>query len=70
VVNVSGEVLTEEGQWLANYLHSAFDQGTADLLQKFLLERVMAEVEHIAPTLCHLLHQVVINSKQNLNDDA
>jgi hypothetical protein len=69
-VNVLGKVLAEEGQRLANYLCPASDQGTADLLQKFLLERVMAEAEHIPPTLCHLLRQVVINSKQNPNDNV
>jgi hypothetical protein len=61
-VNISGEILAEEGQQLANYLHPASDQSTTNVLQKFSLERVMAEADHIAPTLCHLLHQVVVRA--------
>ena len=57
-VGVSGEILAEEGQWLAKYLQPRDNQTTSDLLQQFSLERIMSEAEDIAPTLCRLLCQI------------
>jgi len=69
-VNVSGQILAEEGQRLANYLRPAADRGMSDVLQKFSLEKIMANAEHIAPTLCNLLRQIVTNSKLNARDNV
>jgi hypothetical protein len=69
-VNVSGEILAEEGQRLANYLRPTADRGMSDVLQKFSLEKIMAEAEHIAPTLCNLLRQIATNSKPNARDNV
>jgi hypothetical protein len=57
-LNVSGEILAEEGQQLADYLKPGETQTTSDLLQQFSLERIMSEAEKIAPTLCRLLREV------------
>jgi hypothetical protein len=67
-VDISGEILTEEGQWLANYLRPAADRNTSDVLQAFSLEKIMSEAEHIAPTLCRLLRQIATSSKPNAGD--
>ena len=69
-VNVSGEILAEEGQRLANYLRPAADRGMSDILQKFSLEKIMANTEHITPTLCNLLRQIATNSKPNARDNV
>jgi len=69
-VNVSGQILAEEGQRLANYLRPAADRGMSDVLQKFSLEKIMADAEHIAPTLCNLLRQIATNSKPNARDNV
>jgi len=69
-VNVSGEILAEEGQRLANYLRPAADRGMSDILQKFSLEKIMADAERIAPMLCNLLCQIATNSKPNVRDNV
>jgi len=51
-VNLLGEILTKEGQSLANYLRPAADWA---MLQEFSLEKIMADGECITPTLCNLL---------------
>jgi hypothetical protein len=53
----------EEGQRLAKFLQPQDGQATSDLLQQFLLERIMSEAEDIAPTLCQLLRQIVTKEK-------
>jgi hypothetical protein len=60
-----GEILTEEGQQLANYLRPAADRAMSDMFQKFSLEKIMADVEYITPTLCNLLRQIATNYKPN-----
>ena len=67
-INMSGEILAQEGQWLANYLRPGADRKTSDVLQEFSLEKIMAEAEHIAPTLCQLLRQIATNSKPNARE--
>ena len=69
-VNILGQILAKEGQQLANYLWPAADQGMSDILQKFSLENIMADVEHIVLTLCNLLCQIVTNSKLNARDNV
>jgi len=66
-VNVLGEILTKEGQSLANYLWPAADWA---MLQEFSLEKIMANTEHITPTLCNLLRQIATNSKPNARDNV
>jgi hypothetical protein len=61
-VDVSGEILAEEGRQLAKYLQPGENQTTSELLVQFSLERIMSESERIAPTLCQLLR--VIATKQ------
>ena len=58
-VSISGKLLAEEGRQLAKYLRPGENQTTSELLQQFSLERIMSEAEHIAPTLCQLLCQIV-----------
>jgi hypothetical protein len=65
-----GEILTEEGQQLANYLQPAVDWAMSDMFQKFSLEKIMADAEHIAPTLCNLLRQIATNSTPNARDNV
>jgi hypothetical protein len=67
-INISGEILAQEGQRLANYLRLGADRKTSDVLQEFSLEKIMAESEHITPTLCQLLHQIATNSKPNARE--
>jgi hypothetical protein len=57
-VRILGEFLAEEGQRLVKYLQPGENQTTSKLLEQFSLERIMSEAEHIAPTLCQLLHQI------------
>jgi hypothetical protein len=38
------------------------------MLQEFPLEKIMAEVEHISPTLCQLLCQIATDSKLNARE--
>jgi hypothetical protein len=61
-VDVSGEILAEEGRQLAKYLQPGENQTMSELLVQFSLERIMSESEQIAPTLCQLLR--VITTKQ------
>jgi hypothetical protein len=60
-VGISGEILLEEGQRLTKFLQPS--KATSDLLQQFLLERIMSEAEDIASTLCQLLHQIATKEK-------
>jgi hypothetical protein len=55
VVAVLGEILTEEGHWLAKYLQPDKSQTTSELLVQFLLEQIMFEADRISPRLCQLL---------------
>jgi hypothetical protein len=57
-VDVSGEILAQEGQKLANYLRPEKDAKISNILQSFSLERIMSDIETIAPTLCMILRQV------------
>lgn len=54
-VDISGEILAKEGQQFAESLCPTDGQATSNLLQCFLLERIMSEAADIAPTLCQLL---------------
>jgi hypothetical protein len=67
-VGISGEVLAQEGQQLADYLRPGENQSTSQLLLQFSLERIMFEAEHIAPNLCHMLRQVTTNTKPSANE--
>ena len=62
-VDVSGEILAEEGHRLAKYLQPGENQTTSELLVQFSLERIMSESERIAPTLCQLLHGIVMKQQ-------
>ena len=65
-VDVSGEILAEEGHWLTKYLQPGKNQTTSELLVQFSLERIMSESECIAPTLCQLLRGIA--TKQQLEE--
>jgi hypothetical protein len=65
-----GEILTEEGQQLANYLWPAADRAMSGMFQKFSLEKIMAGAERITPTLCNLLRQIATNYKPNARDNV
>jgi hypothetical protein len=58
-IDVSGEVLAEEGQHLVDYLKLDETQTVSSVLEQFSLERIMSEAEKIAPTLCQLLCEVL-----------
>ena len=66
-VGVTGEVLAEEGQRLADYLRPDDNQSTSELLQKFSLDRIMSESKQIAPNLCEMLRRVTTNTKPSAN---
>ena len=57
-VDVSGEILAEEGHQLVKYLQPGKNQTTSELLVQFSLEQIMSKLECIAPTLCQLLHEI------------
>jgi hypothetical protein len=57
-LKVSGEILAQEGQKLANYLCPAIDAQVSEILQSFLLERIMSDANTLAPMLCELLCHV------------
>jgi hypothetical protein len=57
-LKVSGEILAQEGQKLANYLRPAIDAQVSEILQSFSLERIMSDADTLAPTLCELLRHV------------
>ena len=65
-MDVSGEILAEEGHRHAKYLQPGENQTTSELLVQFSLERIMSESERIAPTLCQLLRGIV--TKQQLEE--
>ena len=44
-VNVSGEILAQEGKKLANYLHPSKGTPVSDVLENFSLERILSEAE-------------------------
>jgi hypothetical protein len=62
---VSGEILTQEGQKLADYLRPPRGAKVSEVLLNFSLERVMSEAEKIAPTLCRILRLVSANQNPN-----
>ena len=65
-VGVTGEVLAEEGQRLADYLRPDDNQSTSKL-QKFSLDRIMSESKQIAPNLYKMLRRVTTNTKPSVN---
>lgn len=67
-INISGEILAEEGQQLAKYLRPSDGQTASNLLERFSLERIMSEAKIIAPTLCQLLRQVATNEKPSIQE--
>ncbi|KAJ6582743.1 hypothetical protein B0H10DRAFT_2235208 [Mycena sp. CBHHK59/15] len=58
VTRVAGEILKEEGAKLAQYLRPSQGQGISTTLANFSLERILANAEAIAPTLCFLLRSM------------
>jgi hypothetical protein len=57
-LKVSGEILAQEGQKLANYLRPTIDAQVSEIIQSFSLERIMSDADTIAPTLCELLRHI------------
>lgn len=57
-IDLTGEILAEEGQKLAQYLRPEDGQKTSSTLEEFSLERIMADAETLAPNLCSLLRAV------------
>ncbi|KAJ7280448.1 hypothetical protein C8J57DRAFT_1058002, partial [Mycena rebaudengoi] len=55
ISKVAGEILKEEGTRLAQFLRPPQDQGVGTTLESFSLERILADTEYLAPTLCILL---------------
>jgi hypothetical protein len=51
---VAGEILAEEGAKLAQHLRPPQGQSVSKTLDNFFLERVLADAEFYAPTLCYL----------------
>ena len=68
-VNVSGEILAQEGKRLANYLRPSKGTLVSDVLENFSLERILSEAERIAPTLCQILRLVSTSPKSDGTDD-
>ncbi|KAJ6599851.1 hypothetical protein DFH09DRAFT_901936, partial [Mycena vulgaris] len=54
VTKVAGEILCVEGAKLAQHLRPEQGQSVTTTLAEFSLERILADAEYIAPTLCCL----------------
>ena len=62
-LNMTGKVLAKEGQWLAEYLRPEQGSPVSRILQNFSLERIITNVETMAPTLCKLLREIAIGER-------
>jgi hypothetical protein len=58
ISRVAGEILKEEGAKLAQLLRPPQGQGVSTTLENFSLERILADAEYLAPTLCILLRSL------------
>ncbi|KAJ7869595.1 hypothetical protein B0H14DRAFT_3579250 [Mycena olivaceomarginata] len=58
ITRVAGEILKDEGAKLAQHLRPPQGQGVSTTLANFSLERILADAEYIAPTLCFLLRSL------------
>lgn len=67
-LDLTGELLAEEGQKLAEFLRPSQGQTTSDVLEQFSLERIMSEAEVIAPSLCKMLRLVAISEGSQEKD--
>jgi len=67
-INITGEILAQEGKKLADYLRPPKGMPVSVVLKNFSLERILSEAEHIAPMLCQILHLVLTSPKSNPTD--
>ncbi|KAJ7864341.1 hypothetical protein B0H13DRAFT_2353767 [Mycena leptocephala] len=58
ISRAAGEILKEEGAKLAQLLRPPQGQGVSTTLENFSLERILADAEYLAPTLCILLRSL------------
>ncbi|KAJ6565075.1 hypothetical protein B0H10DRAFT_1843128 [Mycena sp. CBHHK59/15] len=58
ISKVTAEILKEEGTKLAQLLRPPQGQGVSTTLENFSLERILADAEYLAPTLCILLRSL------------
>lgn len=63
--DLTGERVAKEGLKLAEYLRPAQGTPVSEVLQKFSLEKIMAEAESIAPKFCQLLRLISSTEKSN-----
>jgi hypothetical protein len=57
----TGEILADEGLKLASYLRPQQGRPLTDAMSEFSLERILADAELLAPTLCSLLRDFATN---------
>jgi hypothetical protein len=58
VVETAAEILAEEGKRIADYLRPEQGEKVSEVLERFDLQKILAEVEELAPTLCKFLRKV------------
>jgi hypothetical protein len=64
-IEVTGDILAEEGKKLASYLRPAQGRAVSDILENFSLDKIMRVSEDVAPNLVRLLRSVGTNEKSN-----
>jgi hypothetical protein len=57
-VTTTADILVTEGEKLANYLRPEQGEKVSVILERFNLQKILGEVETLAPTLCKLLRSV------------
>jgi hypothetical protein len=67
-VKITGKILAQEGEMLAEHLRPEQGRRVTDILDAFSLERLLADAERLAPSLCQLLRKVGTNDNSSRKD--
>lgn len=67
-VKITGKILAQEGEMLAEHLRPEQGRRVTDILDAFSLERLLADAERLAPSLCELLRKVGTNDNSSRKD--